>query len=407
VAVDLGRLKIFAALTIVVQLAACAAAAWFYPQIPLVACLCALLGVSILFTFQVVLRYGRTVAGMEGKDAGKRGFADIMNIHSALAENARRTMAEFETFRNGVRVVEARPLSDAAAGEGDGEWKSLLLSTFEPFYKIFFYRENDSTVIDHVDEIVKRLFESIKNTIAQMDRVSDTLSLTFEAFDITSITMEQVDRIITQASELTSNLRSSVGQGRDAILTSRDSMALILDFSQKMANIVTTIEDISDETNVLAINAAIESSRAGLSGKGFGVIASEIRKLATNTRESSQQIKNLIDEMVRKIDNQARLIQSVHDTFSVINEFIGRTMNTNDEIYKISRKNVIQSKEIQTVVNFLKDIAKNIISTSGTEIFEANEVVTIMRSFRENLSNDKELGERIVRLYGKKGESAK
>ncbi|MBN1697258.1 MAG: hypothetical protein JW881_07075 [Spirochaetales bacterium] len=267
-------------------------------------------------------------------------------------------------------------------------YKKELVKYLTPINKVFYMKENNFTVSERMNNIIGALISSIKSTVNDMNHQSETLTLTFEAFDITTLTMEKVDSIIQHASRLAEDLTAQTTKGQNAVITTRDSMGEILDFSEKMATIITTIVDISDKTNILAINAAIESTRAGKEGKGFAVIAQEIRALANTTREASIEIKTIIESIIEKIEKQAELYELVHNIFLEISNYIQKTSSLNKEIYKISRKNVIQGKEIQTAVNMLKSIADKIISASNKELFEANEIMTIMKAIEKLFAQD-------------------
>ncbi|SDG59931.1 methyl-accepting chemotaxis protein [Fontibacillus panacisegetis] len=121
-----------------------------------------------------------------------------------------------------------------------------------------------------------------------------------------------------EASEMSSTTVAIAEEGRKVIQSSMSSMrtvssqmARLEDDSQKVGEIIDVIEDIADQTNLLALNAAIEAARAGEQGRGFAVVADEVRKLAERSGEATKQIIGIIKGMQ---ENTRSSVQAVHDS---------------------------------------------------------------------------------------------
>jgi methyl-accepting chemotaxis protein len=340
----------------------------------------ALSGIVFIVLFILFLRpYKKTLRLLKLRETdGESVFTDIMafcyemNKYYSEQEVERRLLLTREQTQNEVSVAQNTLQS----------FRHRVDTSLAPILRIFYDKENDMTVIGKMSVIVEELFKSIETIVSKMRSQSELLALTFDAFDTTTLSLEQVDTIIEKAKGLSSHLQKETAKGRDALVQTRESMKTILESSEKMVRIITTIEDISEQTNILSINASIESTHTSGGGKGFAVISKEIRKLANSTKTSSLEIRQMIEDMIQKTKKQSGLVEVVFNIFTQINSYIEETNETNKNIYNISKKGVIQGREMQTAINALSAVAKEIISSSDKELLQANEVLQIMNSLK-------------------------
>ncbi len=222
------------------------------------------------------------------------------------------------------------------------------------------------------------LDKSIESTIEEMKNQSETLKLTFDAFDVTTLSMEKVDSYTKDANILANNLNETALKGSEAVEITVHAIEDIAKSSMLMEEFVVTIKNISEKTNLLAMNAAIEAAHAGEKGKGFAVVASEVRKLSMNTNNATIEIKKNINQILDKIHKAVDQVNNTKALFNNILEDIERTNNINKEIYKISKENVKQGREIITAINQLRSITQRIIEASADELFQTNEVLVAL-----------------------------
>ena len=101
------------------------------------------------------------------------------------------------------------------------------------------------------------------------------------------------------------------------------AMKEISESSQKISNIITTIEDITFQTNILALNASVEAARAGTAGKGFAVVADEVRNLASKSDEAAKATKDLIESSVQSVENGNKIVNEVTGALHRTTELAG------------------------------------------------------------------------------------
>lgn len=177
----------------------------------------------------------------------------------------------------------------------------------------------------------------------------------------------QLDKVIKNMQELKEDIQR--------IMKTIDELE---DNSKKIGGIVNVITGIADQTNLLALNAAIEAARAGEHGKGFAVVADEVRKLAEQTKDSSSSITELVQGTIAHIANVIEQISTINKVVDTGNHEIKLTTDVFDNILGSSRDNnkMIKSTEndLQLLIQLLEEInqavAKMAVSTE-----ELNETV--------------------------------
>lgn len=125
--------------------------------------------------------------------------------------------------------------------------------------------------------------------------------------------------------------------------------------STQIGSIIKTIEDIAFQTNILALNAAIEAARAGSAGKGFSVVADEVRNLAAKSAEAASSTNTLIGRSIEDVKTGTESTDLAISAMQVINECIQSIKTLMDEI---SAASVQQSEMIASVENRIKDVSR-------------------------------------------------
>jgi methyl-accepting chemotaxis protein len=115
-------------------------------------------------------------------------------------------------------------------------------------------------------------------------------------------------------------------------------MQEITDSSARIASIINVIDSIAFQTNILALNASVEAARAGDQGRGFAVVAGEVRNLASRSAEAAREIKALIEESSRRVNEGSQLVEKAGATMSNVVSSVKRVTDIIDEISAASRE---------------------------------------------------------------------
>lgn len=164
--------------------------------------------------------------------------------------------------------------------------------------------EEVSASVDNVAENSADQFTKLSSFIDQMQKLSESIN-------------EMADKL-RDTIHISDNISSSAKSGEESLHKMTTSMGKIIDSSQEMSNIVGMINKISEQINLLSLNAAIEAARAGEAGKGFAVVADEISKLADQTAASIKDINQFITSNNEEINLGKANITATIDTMSTV-----------------------------------------------------------------------------------------
>ena len=245
---------------------------------------------------------------------------------------------------------------DVAAGRGDLTRRVSVLGQdevgqlSEQFNELLQRMQWMLTDVRHAAEEVSRAAQDIaqgSNDLAsRTDQTAANLQETSSAMEQITATVENNAMNAQRANQLAKASASVANHGEEAMRAVETTMADINTSSVQISDIVTMIDGIAFQTNILALNASVEAARAGEHGRGFAVVAQEVRSLAQRSAESAREIRALIKESVNHSTQGAEIVQRAGET---MHEIVTRVTEITDVVGDISAGSQEQSTGISEV----------------------------------------------------------
>ncbi|SFT95623.1 methyl-accepting chemotaxis sensory transducer with Cache sensor [Kosakonia arachidis] len=201
-------------------------------------------------------------------------------------------------------------------------------------------REQLTSVIEEIRDGAEMINTNTQDIVAGNQEIAGHTDQQAMSLEKTSSSMEEITAAVKQnaehagqARELARGAVDIASRGGVMMQNVNDTMNGISESAGKIANIIDVVNSIAFQTNILALNAAVEAARAGEQGKGFAVVASEVRNLSLRSSQAAQEIKELIEESVSRVNSGSSQIKIVGDN---IDEMIEAVQRVSDIMSQIS-----------------------------------------------------------------------
>ncbi|MFK4785170.1 methyl-accepting chemotaxis protein [Fusobacterium sp. MFO224] len=352
---------------------------------------------SVLLSLTAGINLNRIIREpLEATKKAINAFADG-DLHAELdyaSENEFGEMIEtvkssFNKLNSYIKDTE-RILKTMSQGNFNFEGEVEYLGDFLEIEKLYYeYSIQMSNMILKIKNAAKQVSEasgqvaesSQEMAKGSMEQASAIEELTAEMNNI-NISIGNNNDMVDRTASLTKKTNEILKTGSEQMSDLRLAMDEISDTAKQIYKIIKTIDDISFRTNILALNAAVEAARAGDAGKGFSVVASEVRNLAQKSAEAAKLTTDLIENSMTAVKNgvsitnkTVKTIEEVKEKSNDINTAIKNISETSKEQYNSVNKISESMNQISSVVQLSSATSEESAAVSE-ELFSQARILT-------------------------------
>lgn len=269
-------------------------------------------------------------------------FGTIAGQFNSMMQHMRRALGKVQTAAQQVSDSAEKMRSSVSQSE------KLIENVATSVTDAAEHTSDQKTALNDTEERVKQIERSIEDSIRAMksglQSVKQTAEQASKGNETADLTVRQINEISVSIRE-TAKIVEQLGEN-----------------SKEIGSIVEAISAISEQTNLLALNAAIEAARAGEHGRGFAVVADEVRKLAEQSQNSVQKIGDIITKIQATTDRAVQTMQSSLERVESGREQVEATGNSFHEIVRMIKTAEEHSQRVMQIIDNLRDPVEDIVN---------------------------------------------
>ncbi len=359
------------------------------------------IGVTTVLTIGIIIAITKTTGGLiENRFVGVTIShlsvisLTISSLCFLIFRIVRETIIEAETknyqMKKYLDEINSIVKTCSTVADTVAETANSLSSNAASFY------DNAQTQAASVEEITSTLEEisassesSAEMTVTQNEKITLLIQDLKKMFDFVSAGRNKMDIALN----LKTSLDSRINEAIDEIMKCQKALDNVIFSSGKVTDSTSLINDVSDQINLLSLNASIEAARAGEHGKGFAVVADEVGKLAEKTQINAKDITALVQTTDKEMKLTSQALKNVHTSSEEVLKLASRFGEIVVDVNKISEEDLNMNITLQENATHVLNGATEIKSSMQELKFALEEItksISVINASTQNLANGAE-----------------
>ncbi len=240
--------------------------------------------------------------------------------------------------------------------------------------------ENQSKIVENTISATNQIMEKIERLNASVETQSSGVEQSSAAVRQMVANIESVSEILTKNRQQSENLDKASQIGLDRVQNASRLSETILTESKSLIEASAVIQNIASQTNLLAMNAAIEAAHAGESGKGFSVVADEIRKLAEQSNVQGKKISESLKQLEKVIEEVTDSTRAVQEQVTIMFDMSKAVSEQEGVVMAAMQEQTIGSKQILEAMHYIDDTTITVRSDAKEMLENGRSVVEQMEA---------------------------